>query len=104
MTDILLKILQLDSLCGFLSWYERVTVHMAIRDINNEQPVEISDKIIKLYQWIDDNAWEPPKMKYGQDLFQYFYDPDSDLWLPNEHYFKVFSAFTPVLKQLKDYI
>ncbi|MBL7880377.1 MAG: hypothetical protein JNN23_11095 [Chryseobacterium gambrini] len=93
MTEILLKILQLDSLCNFLSWYERVTVHQAIRDISNAQPVEISEKIIKVYQWIDDNGWEPPKMKYGQDLFQCFYDPDSDQWLTNDYYSKIYPEY-----------
>ncbi|SIT25466.1 hypothetical protein SAMN05421786_1159 [Chryseobacterium ureilyticum] len=90
---ILKRVLQLDSLIGFLSWQERTDIH---------KNHEISSSRIKLaYEWIIKENWKPPKMKYGQDRLLYFYDPINNHWLWDEDYLKVHPQYKE-LKNLKN--
>jgi hypothetical protein len=95
--DILLKILQLDSLVRFLHWTERIRVHLFREGkINSTTP-----KILVAYEWIVRESWEPPVMHYGEDRFQYFHDPNLDIWIDAEHYLKYFPEYKQDLLQLK---
>lgn len=95
--NILRNILQLDSLVNVLSWYERIILHRLISD----QKAETSDKIIELYNWIITENWQSPERNYGQDRVLYFYDVDSETWLPDDHYLKINTQYKPFIYQLK---
>ncbi len=86
---LLFKVLQLDSLTGLLSTHERISIHMY--NLGHDEPLTYN--IVYLYEWIEANGWEPPKMKYGHDCFQYFYDPDSEIWLTADYYIKKYSHY-----------
>lgn len=94
--DILLKILQLDSLVRFLDWTERVRIHL----YRGEKFNSTTPKILAAYEWIINENWEPPVMHYGEDRFQYFHDPELDLWIESENYLNYFPEYKPELTKL----
>lgn len=94
--EILIKILQLDSLVNILSWYERVCIHQNVLESSS------LIKINELYEWILKENWESPETKYGQDRILYFYDVDSDTWMQENYYLKLFIEYEPWIKQLKN--
>jgi hypothetical protein len=95
--NILLKILQLDSLVRFLDWSERVRIHLYREGkINSTTP-----KIWAAYEWIIKENWNPPEMAYGVDRFLYFHDQELDLWIEAEHYLKYFPEYRQELHKLK---
>ncbi|KFF13095.1 hypothetical protein IW15_10035 [Chryseobacterium soli] len=95
--DILLKILQLDSLVRFLDWGERVRIHLYREGIFNST----TPKILAAYEWVINESWEPPVMHYGEDRFQYFHDPELDMWVENENYLNYFPEYKEELNKLK---
>lgn len=84
--DNLFKVLQLDSLTNMLDWKERIMIHLYM----NSREQITTPKIISVYEWISENRWMPPQMKYGQDFLLYFYDEDSEKWEPVEDFIKTF--------------
>lgn len=94
--ELLKKILQLDSIIGFLNWIDRVTIH----HYNGNEP-ELSPKVLAAYKWIVKENWESPQRKYGHDRVLYFYDHDSEQWLPDEYYLKLFPEYKQELTKLK---
>ncbi|AKK74468.1 hypothetical protein OK18_19250 [Chryseobacterium gallinarum] len=96
--EILKKVLQLDSLIGFLSWQERVQIHLY-----NDNDTITSKKVLAAFMWILKENWEPPEMNYGQDRLLYWYDPDSEIWFLDEDYLKIYQEYKEELTQLKYY-
>ena len=95
--DILLKILQLDSLVRFLDWGERVKIHLYREGkFNSTTP-----KILAAYEWVINESWEPPVMHYGEDRFQYFLEPHFENWVETEHYLKFFPEYKEELNKFK---
>jgi hypothetical protein len=94
---ILFKILQLDSLVSFLDWTERVIIHTYI----NNKAEQTTPKILAAYLWIETNEWEAPQMEYKQDRLLYFFDLDSETWLTDEYYLKLFPEYKTELNKLK---
>ncbi|GAA4156759.1 hypothetical protein GCM10022217_16110 [Chryseobacterium ginsenosidimutans] len=94
--EIKKKLLQLDSLIDFLSWYERSQIHHY-----KEGDVITSKKVLTAIEWIKKMNWESPQTKYGQDRILYFYDPDSDHWFTDENYLKIYFEYKKDLIQLK---
>lgn len=95
--DILLKILQLDSLVRFLDWGERIRIHLYREEkLNSTTP-----KILAAYEWIIRENWEPPVMHYGEDRFQYFKDHELDIWVESEYYLNYFPEYREELNKLK---
>ena len=66
--EILFKVLQLDSIFGILDWTERAYVHQQILG----RSIVTTEKILEAYQWIIDNDWTAPEMRYMDDRFLYF--------------------------------
>lgn len=95
--DILLKILQLDSLVRFLDWGERIILHLYRED----KLTSTTPRILAVYEWIITESWEPPMMHYGEDRFQYFKDTDLDLWVESENYLNYFPQYREELNKLK---
>lgn len=95
--DILLKILQLDSLVRFLDWGERIRIHL----YRESKSTSATPRIMAAYEWITTENWEPPIMHYGEDRFQYFKDPDLDLWVESEYYLNYFPEYREELNKLK---
>lgn len=96
--DILFKILQLDSLTGFLDWTERVMIHL----YREEKTEALTLRTWNLYDWIVKKSWEAPKMKYCDDCLQYFYDPGSDKWIQVENYLKLHPEYKKDLNDFKN--
>ena len=86
--QILKKVLQLDSLIGFLTWQERTDIHRK-NDIS-------SSKIKAAYEWVISEKWNAPPMKYGQDRLLYYYDPDKDTWMCDETYLKNYPQYKEI--------
>lgn len=95
--DILLKILQLDSLIRFLTWGERVKIHLYMEN----KSTSTTSRIYDAYEWIEQENWEPPVMHYGEDRFQYFHDPELDIWVETENYLNYFPQYREELNELK---
>lgn len=95
--SILKKVLQLDSLINFLQWEDRTLIHL----YNENGPIITSTRILAAFVWILKENWEAPKTRYGQDRILYFYDPDSETWLPDEDYLKLYSEYKEELTKLK---
>ncbi|MEC3875967.1 hypothetical protein [Chryseobacterium salviniae] len=95
--NILIKILQLDSLVNVLTWYERVLIHQIL----NDKETSATQKIIDLYSWIVEENWESPKREYQHDRVLHFYDPDAEMWVPDEYYLKINKTYAPWINQLK---
>ncbi|MBB4807434.1 hypothetical protein HNP38_002740 [Chryseobacterium defluvii] len=95
--DILLKILQLDSLVRFLDWSERIRIHLYRGEKFNSTTLRIQ----AAYEWIIKENWNPPTMMYGVDRFQYFHDPELDLWVETENYLNYFPEYIQELNKLK---
>jgi hypothetical protein len=96
--DILFKILQLDSLTGFLNWTERIRIHL----YKENKIKTTTPKILAAYEWIEIASWEAPEMKYGDDCLQYFYDPDSDTWMQAEYYLKLYPEYKAAINKIKN--
>ena len=80
-TEILLKVLQLDSIFHFLDWQDRIRIHLyMLGRFQSTTPL-----IMHAYNWIVTNNWSPPKMQYGQDRLLYF-EVDIDQLEPIENY------------------
>ena len=77
--ELLLKVLQLDSIINILKWEERMMIHFQIQDRTDST----TENIEKLSQWIKLNKWIPPEMKYGQDRLLYFENEPGE-WLSIE--------------------
>lgn len=92
-TEILQNILKLDSLIGFLSWYDRAMIHKG--------DSIVSKRIFEAYAWICREGWEPPEMKYGQDRLLYFFHPEYDCWFVDEDYLKLYPKYKEELTKLK---
>ena len=97
--DILFKVLQLDSLIGFLNLEERITIHLYREGKKDADYITL--QIMVAYHWIIKENWEAPKMKYGDDYLQYFFDPDSDKWLPTEWYLGIYPEYKTDLNKIK---
>ncbi len=95
--DILFKVLQLDSLIGILHWSERAIIHQIL----NGKTLNITRKIVKTYEWIDKENWQPPKMEYKDDRLQYFYEPHGENWQPKEDFLLWFPELKDELNKLK---
>ena len=66
--DILYTVLQLDSIFGFLDWTERAYIHHYRLD-----KLRITTaKILEACQFIKDNHWQAPEMRYMDDRLLYF--------------------------------
>ncbi|MEI7486819.1 MAG: hypothetical protein WCJ72_05325 [Chryseobacterium sp.] len=94
--EILKKVLQLDSLTGFLDWVDRAEIHLY-----RDNAKIASKRVLAAYEWIIKENWEAPQMKYGHDRVLYFYDPDSETWLPDEYYLKLYPQYKQELTKLK---
>lgn len=92
--DILKKVLQLDSLIGFLDWTDRAEIHLFKEKSN-------SPRIVVAYEWILKETWEAPQMKYGQDRLLYYYDPYSEKKILAEYYLKLHPQYKVELTNLK---
>lgn len=97
---ILKKVLQLDSLLNFLQWDDRAQIHHYCFLNKKVDPIT-SKKVLAAFVWIIKEKWEAPKRKYKDDRILYFYDPDSDTWLPDEDYLKLNSQYKEELTNLK---
>lgn len=95
--EILIKVLQIDSLSNILSWYERVMIHLLI----SQKSDEVSERIVRLYNFIIEENWECPKRNYDHDRVLYFFDPDSDTWLPDDYYLKINTHYNKELTLIK---
>lgn len=78
-TEILLKILQLDSIAHLLTWEERIKVHL----YRNGRAKMTTPKILAVAEWIERYAWLPPEMRYGQDRLVYYENQPGE-WRPIE--------------------
>lgn len=94
--EILLKILQLDSLVRFLEWGERVRIHL----YRENKMKSTTPRILAAYEWIIKEDWQAPLMHYGEDRFQYFHDAELDLWVEVENYLNYFPQYREELQQL----
>lgn len=92
--EILKKILQLDSLIGFLDWTDRVEIHQFKEKSN-------SPRIVAAYEWILKENWEVPQMRYGQDRLLYYYDSNSEKKILAEYYLKNHPQYKQELTKLK---
>lgn len=79
--NILKKILQLDSIFHFLSWDDRIRIHLYML----ERFQSTTPHILAVYEWITKNEWSAPEMRYGQDRLLYF-EIKEDQWEPVENY------------------
>ena len=66
--DILYAVLQLDSIFGFLDWTERAYIHQYRLDKADNLNIEI----VKAYQFVENNNWQAPEMRYMDDRLVYF--------------------------------
>lgn len=79
--NILKKILQLDSILHFLTWKDRIRIHLYML----ERFQSTTPHILAAYSWVVKNNWEAPEMRYGQDRLLYFKSL-GDQWEPIENY------------------
>lgn len=77
--EILLKVLQLDSITHCLDWEDRIRTHLYL----NGRARVTSPKILAAVQWIEKWHWIAPEMRYGQDRLLY-YENASGEWRPVE--------------------
>lgn len=83
---ILFKVLQIDSLMPFLTWDDRIKIHLFLTD----KASDLSTAIINTGEWIIKYGWEPPFMYYGHDRLLY-YEADGKQF-PAEDYSKNFKT------------
>ena len=88
--ELLLKILQLDSIIEKLTWQERMKIHFCVQG----QELLLKPTTLLIYDWV--SHWESPLMKIGQDRLKYCYDSSIKLWFPIEEYREI----TPKIKEI----
>ena len=81
-TITLFKVLQLDTIIRVLSWKERVRIHLYLQNRHKST----TPLILKLYDWINENQWEAPNIRYGQERLLY-YEARNKEWRPIEELF-----------------
>ncbi|SKB63442.1 hypothetical protein SAMN05660477_00388 [Soonwooa buanensis] len=92
----LLHTLALDSIIGFLSWYERTSIHLFLN--NKISPDELSENITELATIIMLHNITAPNMKYGHDRLLYY--EENNNWMPIENYFANNPEILHKLKEL----
>lgn len=96
--NIYQEILALDTIYNILSWHDRTILH---RYNNGETYLTFSTKLELLYDYVSNNNWKTPYMKYGQDRLLYFYDEKSEQDHPIEDYKIIYTAITNDLKLIQ---
>ncbi|MCZ2084131.1 MAG: hypothetical protein LC112_07635 [Flavobacteriales bacterium] len=97
--ELLMKVLQLDSIIEKLTWQERMMIHFFLQGKS-----EITTRTIDvLYAWVKSLNWEPPLMKIGQDRLKYCYDPNLELWFPVEEYRDITPDIIDSIKKLEQW-
>lgn len=83
------KVLELDSLLGYLDWYDRASTHLYFLGKINTP----TNNVLLVYDWINKNEWISPEQKYTQERLKYWLNPYTKEWEPNElfksHYPKI---------------
>ena len=69
-TETLHEILALDSLIGFLTWFDRAYLQLA--KLGKQGELEPSDRILFLGNWMERTGFTVPRTKYGQERMLYF--------------------------------
>ena len=94
--DILFTVLQLDSILGFLDWTERAYIHQFRMD-----KLRITTaKILEACQFIKDNHWQAPEMRFMDDRLVYFLAADGKWHLISEY--KKYHPEIQSIKHLKN--
>lgn len=77
-------LLQLDSLYRFLTWGERMIVHAQML----EKTQRTTENIERFLFFVEEEKWQAPEMRYGQDRLLYFLNEDKEYYYLAEEYRK----------------
>ena len=80
MNQLYMEVLRLDNFLQALSESERTMIHQYHAGYRTSVPIVV----LTIYEWIRENKWESPYLRYDQDRVLMWYNDENKRWEPIE--------------------
>lgn len=80
MKQLYMEVLRLDNFLQALTESERTMIHQYHAGYRRSVPIVV----LTIYEWIRENNWESPYLRYDQDRVLMWYNEDKKGWEPIE--------------------
>ena len=80
MNQLYMEVLRLDNFLQALTAQERMMIHQYHYGYRTSVPIVV----LTIYEWIRENKWESPYLRYDQDRVLMWYNEENKRWEPIE--------------------
>ena len=80
MNQLYMEVLRLDNFLQALTESERTMIHQYHAGYRTSVPIAV----LTIYEWIRENKWESPYLRYDQDRVLMWYNEENKRWEPIE--------------------
>ena len=80
MNQLYMEVLRLDNFLQALTESERTMIHQYHSGYRTSVPIVV----LTIYEWIRENKWEYPYLRYDQDRVLMWYNEENKRWEPIE--------------------
>ena len=80
MNQLYMEVLRLDNFLQALTESERTMIHQYHSGYRTSVPIVV----LTIYEWIRENKWESPYLRYDQDRVLMWYNEENKRWEPIE--------------------
>ena len=80
MNQLYMEVLRLDNFLQALTESERTMIHQYHAGYRTSVPIVV----LTIYEWIRENKWESPYLRYDQDRVLMWYNEENKRWDPIE--------------------
>ena len=80
MNQLYMEVLRLDNFLQALTESERTMIHQYHAGYRTSVPIVV----LTIYEWIRENKWESPYLRYDQDRVLMWYNEENKRWEPIE--------------------
>ena len=80
MNQLYMEVLSLDNFLQALTESERTMIHQYHSGYRTSVPIVV----LTIYEWIRENKWESPYLRYDQDRVLMWYNEENKRWEPIE--------------------
>ena len=80
MNQLYMEVLRLDNFLQALTESERTMIHQYHSGYRTSVPIAV----LTIYEWIRENKWESPYLRYDQDRVLMWYNEENKRWEPIE--------------------
>jgi len=80
MNQLYMEVLRLDNFLQALTAQERMMIHQYHSGYRTSVPIVV----LTIYEWIRENKWESPYLRYDQDRVLMWYNEENKRWEPIE--------------------